>query len=1051
MSEPSPADGAKNLDDQLTLRQFPAELSPRAPPEPPTSDDLTGPPRPGATRPLPMPRLADYELLEEVGRGGMGVVFRARHVRLGRIVALKMIIGGALARPEDLQRFDTESEAAAQLQHPNIVALYEAGASDGQPFFSMEFVSGTSLAGRVALGPLPGRRAAAYLETTARAVAYAHGRGVIHRDLKPGNVLLDEHDQPKITDFGLAKLMTTDSGQTRTGAVLGTPSYMSPEQAAGRKDLGPASDVYSLGAILYELLTGKPPFAGETALATINLVTEQEPLSPQLLNPAVDLDLETICLKCLEKDPRRRYASAAALAGDLRRYLDGEPITARRLGPVGRVVKWCRREPAWATMIALSVLVVLGFLAFAWYTALEERELREQAQKAGHIAQVREAAMRHLLYHAEVRRALRALEQADLDGAEKLLGRWARHGPDELRDWEWFFLDHWARARLAFGRHTGRATAVAFRPAGGELASAGGEPGRPGEVKVWAVPTGQLLHTLKGHTDLITALAYHPQRNLLASAGHDKVIRLWDLDTGKEVRTLKGHTAHVSSLAFSPDGTLLASGGGDRTVRLWPWEANPAQPARVLEGHTAEVAAVAFAPDGKRLASGSHDKTIKLWSVADGKEEKTLQGHKGEVDCLAFNPHGDVLASGGGQGSQRGEVRTWDVGAGKPLNLRYGLSHRTVGLAYGPHGTLAAAGNDGLVRLWDHNLAGEAHTFRGDPQLVYAVAFSPDGRHLASAGLSGRVSLWNRSGGLETFALPASGTLNAVAFGPAGKRLFAAGRGPEASVLAWDLDEPSSPPTVLKGHTGNVLCLALAPDGSLLATGGDDRTVRVIDLRAPEKPAVVLQGHAGPVSALAFRPDGGLLATASGADDAIRLWDPATGTLHKLLHGQTNGVQALAFSRDGKFLAGAGLGGTIRVWDLPAGTDAMTFAGHKGWVNALAFSPDGRHLASAGNDKTVRVWDLAGPEEAYRLEGAPAAVLALAWHPGGRRLATAGPDKAVRLWDVVTRQEILVLEEPAPIRGIAFSPDGQSLAAAGQGAVHVWQAGPDYPAAAGAR
>src|SRR5437867_930972 len=284
----------------------------------------------------------------------MGVVFKARHVRLNRVVALKMILAGSLAQADDRQRFDTEAAAAAQLQHPGIVALYEAGTLDNQPYFSMEFISGSSLAQRVGAGPLPSRVAAGYLETTARAVHYAHTRGILHRDLKPANVLLDADDQPKITDFGLAKLLSTDSGQTRTGAVLGTPSYMSPEQASGRKDIGPASDVWSLGAILYELLTGKPPFRGETALATLTLVSEQEPVAPRLLNPAIDRDLETICLKCLEKDIKRRYESAEGLAEDLRRYLEGEPIAARRLSRFGRAVKWCRRKPTAAALLAVS-------------------------------------------------------------------------------------------------------------------------------------------------------------------------------------------------------------------------------------------------------------------------------------------------------------------------------------------------------------------------------------------------------------------------------------------------------------------------------------------------------------------------------------------------------------------------------------------------------------------------------------------------------------------------------------------------------------------------
>jgi serine/threonine protein kinase len=312
----------------------------------------------------PPERFGDYELISEVARGGMGVVYRARQVGLGRIVALKMILAGRFADQEDVQRFHSEAEAAARLQHPNIVSIFEIGEIDGQHFFSMEFIEGTSLARKVACGPLPGRTAAGYVRRIALAVHHAHEHGIIHRDLKPSNILLDREDEPHITDFGLAKRLGGDPGRTRTGAVLGTPSYMSPEQAQGRRDLGPATDIYSLGAVLYELVTGRPPFAAETPLDTVLQVIQNDPVPPRLLNPKIDHDLETICLKCLQKDPQLRYESAEALARDLQRYLDGETVSARSFNVIDRLARTLDRShhdadfATWSSMLLWMSLII---------------------------------------------------------------------------------------------------------------------------------------------------------------------------------------------------------------------------------------------------------------------------------------------------------------------------------------------------------------------------------------------------------------------------------------------------------------------------------------------------------------------------------------------------------------------------------------------------------------------------------------------------------------------------------------------------------------------
>jgi len=338
---------------------------------------------PPSTSPDAPPRhFGDYELIGEIARGGMGVVYRAKQINLDRIVALKMILAGRLATPDDVDRFRTEAEAAGRLQHPNVVAVFEVGEIDGQHFFSMEYIEGESLSQKLARGPLSSRAAAKYVCTIARAVHYAHRQGILHRDLKPSNILIDAADEPHVTDFGLAKRLGADLGQTRSGAVMGTPSYMAPEQAQGHTRTATAAvDIYSLGAILYELVTGRPPFRAETPLDTVIQVVENEPAPPTLLNANVDKDLETICLKCLQKDPHARYASADELADDLHRYLEGEPISARSLNPLELLTRMLNRSRhdiafhTWSSMLLIMALVI-GIEHVVVYTLIETGQPR---------------------------------------------------------------------------------------------------------------------------------------------------------------------------------------------------------------------------------------------------------------------------------------------------------------------------------------------------------------------------------------------------------------------------------------------------------------------------------------------------------------------------------------------------------------------------------------------------------------------------------------------------------------------------------------------------
>ena len=529
------------------MRAVEAELDALFPTPQPDLDRDADAPVPWQTG-AELPRITGYEVEALLGRGGMGVVYRARQLGLNRAVALKMLLAGAYATRSERQRFAREAELVAGLRHPNLVQIYDVGDLDGRPYFTMEFVEGGSLADAIAGTPRPGRQAAELVATLADAIAAAHRGGVVHRDIKPSNVLLTADGTPKVTDFGLARRLEVGSSLTHTGTPVGTPSYMAPEQARGRpRAIGPAVDVYALGAILYELLTGRPPFRAETPAETVHQVLYQDPAPPSRLNAKVPRELETICLKCLHKEPERRYASAGDLAEDLWRFLDGRPIVARPVPFWERGIKWARRRPAIAALISAVLLLLTSFLGGGVWSYAEinrsltkaeslaqaEAKAKALAQEQTKIANQRAEDLAWEDYINRVDRAYREVQDDNVALGEDLL-----HGcPVERRGWEWHYVKRLCHPeRFSMEAPAGSLSAIAFSPDGRLIATGSGGQfyrGKGGStVEFWDRETCQRLPTLHRTENVVWGLAFSPDGTDLALGGTNPQVEVRDAHTG---------------------------------------------------------------------------------------------------------------------------------------------------------------------------------------------------------------------------------------------------------------------------------------------------------------------------------------------------------------------------------------------------------------------------------------------------------------------------------------------------------------------------------------
>jgi WD40 repeat protein len=1018
----------------------------------------------------------DYEMLGELARGGMGVVFRARQISLNRVVALKMILSGNLAAEDDVKRFRAEAEAAATLDHPNILPIYEIGEISGQHFFSMKLVEGGSLSDRIPALRKDPSQIARLLIPVARAVHFAHQRGILHRDLKPANVLLDRDGVPAITDFGLAKKIEGDGRLTQSGAIVGTPAYMPPEQAASSKRLTTAADVYSLGAVLYECLTGQAPFSGPSALETVLAVLEKDPPAPRTLDPKIDRDLETICLKCLQKDPARRYGSAEALAEDLQRWLQGEPIQARPVGTIERLTKWVRRRPAAAGLIGVSAAAGVALVRIiVWYSLT----LQQKNTSLAETVRQRDISNEEL---ASANETL-ATKKEELVGANGQLQK-------ALVDLGKESLERERQARLA-GEADEKARQAAQREREAEERTR--QHKRSLRFEEYAFQIGRISDALgqKNFARVQELLdAQRPAAGAEDMRGFEWGL-LWRL-AHAETRTLR-HPANLSALTYSPDGTTLAtaSGGDDRRLRLWDLSTGE---VRLSVRQQTDV--LAFSANGTRLLTRGDESTrrnpfgmdfdvrnpedtLRVWDTATLKPVRDFKG-VGLVDQAYLTPDAKVLVTARWSTDRSpARINLWDVRTGdrRPIGAA-GVGSDVACLAVAPDSRLLATGGmSGMIQLIDIP-SGTVRTswtvgparngpFGGPSPVIGAIAFAPDGKTLATA--HGYVSLKTRDG-LTSSGSAEGGTVRfwdvAALRVPVAVRLMpllALQPAPTAPLTAaalltrtrhpirpWERDSFQAP--------GPVIGLEFAPGGRTLAASVRGRfsgpleqaDIHMVDL-ATAKPRWVLRPkEAGTWTRLAWNRSGTLLGLAL-ADKTVKLLDAVTGKTTTTLTGHHAGVTQVAFRSDGKEIASADESGAVKTWDAPsppapptptAVTSHHAMPAH--YFRIVALSPDGRWAASADYDalslpggKTVYpvvLWDLHSGKEKGLLLAHTGQVLTLAFSPDSRSLLSGGEDRTALLWEVegirgdTTTPRLAFRKHAGPVHAVGFLPGGKQAA-----------------------